>query len=387
MKNVFILVLVSILFSANGFSQKTIIKGKVHNWKDTIYLQTMPFHSPYSTELKAQKITKDSTFNFEFENIDKPLIVQLYFNRKSVKINREQLLFLNLTNEYYYGHCVKFYTYDATTFLIEPNTTINVDLKRNSSIVKLKPEVAEKYRKLGANVSKDDTVEDMQKTEISFTGANKFQHEYFQKSFDLDNIVDRRLRIYETKPINEAVIGYKKVKKQLLDKLETNKDKLSPIFYDYIKAEIEFGAKKEFLKYLMFSKEKEMDAFFAKEIPKEIMDIIVLDKTKVNATTIINEEYNKYLNLYLTFILNFKNKSYKIYYDYDITKIQMAIKNFPEESVYYFLANYLLAPKNNREEMMKTIKIEDAVEELIVKTITKHPNGELNDRIMKKYDL
>ncbi len=377
-----------IINSAIAQENRTIIKGTVHNWStDTIYMQTMPFNSPHSSELKYQIISKDSTFSFEFENIEKPIVVQLYLSKKNAETNKEQLLLLNLTDKYYYGHCIKFYTYGTTTFLLEPNKVLNVDLERNWSISQLSSEKAEKYRELGIKVSENNTMEITQKTSIRFAEPNSFQDEYYQKTFNLDDKFDKRLDIYKTRTIGEAIISFKKINQKTLNNLELEKDKLSPVFYDYIKAEIEFGARKEFLKFLMLSKEKEIDTFFSKEIPKEIIDIIEFDKSKINASTLISEEYNKFLMLYLNFKMNIQNKKYNINYKDDIQKIRTAIRNFPKESVYYFLANHLLQPQVNREYLIKTIKNEEAVEELITKTITKYPEGELNDKLIKKYDL
>lgn len=382
------LFILSIGVVCNSQENRTIIKGTVHCWPtDTIYLQTMPFNSPHSSELKYQTISKDSTFSFEFESADKPFVVQLFLNRKAAESNKEQLLLLNLTDKYYYGHCIKFYTYETTTFLLEPNKVLNVDLERNWAISTLTPKKAKRYRELGIKVSENNTMETTQKTSIRFSEPNSFQNEYYQKSFNLDDKFDKRLDIYKTRTIGEAIISFKKINQKLLNNLESEKDKLSVVFYDYIKAEIEFGARKEFLKFLMFSKEKEMDTFFSKEIPKEIIDIIEFDKSKINASTLISEEYNKFLMLYLNFKMNIQNKKYNRNYEYDMQKIRTAIRNFPKESVYYFLANYLLQPQVNREYLIKTIKNEEAVEELITKTISKYPEGELNDKLIQKYDL
>lgn len=374
--------------NCNAQKKNTIIKGKVQNWPtDTIYLQTMSFHSPHSSKLIYQTISKDSTFNFEFNNVTKSFVVQLFLDKESAELNKEFLLLSNYTKNYYYGYCEKFYTYGTTTFLIEPNKILNIKLERNWATNHLTEEIAKKYKTTGIKVSKENTIETTQKTSITFLGNNIFQNEYYQKSFTLDDKIDKRLDIYKTRTIEEAVISYKKIRKKLLDKLELEKDKLSIVFYDYIKAEIEFGARKEFLKFLMFSKEKEMDNFFSKEIPKEIMEIISFDKSTINATTILNEEYNKFLMLYLNFKLNVLNKKYNRYYEYDIQKIRTAIQNFPQESVYYFVTNYLMLPQVNRKYLMNTIKNEEAVEELITKIISKYPEGELNDRLIEKYNL
>ncbi|GAA3558512.1 hypothetical protein [Snuella lapsa] len=390
MKQLLLHVFLLILLAINATAQESItaIKGKVHFWPtDTIYLQTMPFHSPHLSELKHQIVSKDSTFSFEFKNIDKPFVVQLFMSEQNAKLNKEHLLYNNLTDQYFYNQCEKFYTYGTTTFLLEPNRTLNIELERNWSISKLTPQMAKKYRETGVEVSKDNTLEATQKTSISFLGENTFQNEYFQKSFSLDNKIDNRLDIYKTLPIDKAIISLKKIRRNFLDELEKNKNKLSPTFYNYIYAEIEFSIKKEFLRFLMLTKEKEMNVFYTNEIPQEIMDIIEFDNENINIETLISESYNKFLPLYLNFKLNIKNKSYQRYYEYDINKIRTAIKNFPEKSVYYFITNYLLQPQTNRKEMIKTIKNEEAVEELILKTILKYPNGELNDKLIEKYNL
>ena len=386
MKKLLLPALVLFLFINGVTAQENIttIKGKVKYWpSDTIYLQTMPFHSPHSSELKYQTISKDSTFSFEFENVKKPFIVQLYLSKQIAESNKEHLLLKNLTPEYYYGYCIKFYTYGTTTFLIEPHKTLDIALERNWTISKLTPERAEKYRKIGVNVSKDNTLETTKKTSIDFGETNRFENEYYQKSFNLDDKFDKRLDIYKSMSLEKAIVSYNKLKQKLLNELETDKIKLSPTFYEYINAKIEFGARKEFLKFLMLTREDERADFFSKEIPKEIMDIIEFDKSKINSITLLSEEYNKFLMLYL----NFKNKSYNKYYEYDRDKITLAIKNFPKASVYYFLANYLLLPETNRKTMMENIKNEEAIEELIIKTITKYPDGELNDKLIEKYDL
>ena len=365
---------------------KTTIIGTVEDWPtDTIYLQTMPFHSPHSSELKFQTISKDSTFNFEFKNSAKAFIIQLYSNKKQAENNKQQLLFLNLTKDYFYGHCNKFYTHGIATFLLEPNKTLDVVLRYDHYVKQLTEHTAKKYKANGIEVLKDNKMHVTAKMNIKFKYPNYFQDKYYQTSFNLDDKIDKRLDIYKTRSIETAVISFNKIKKKLLDNLELDKNKLSPILYDYIKAEIEFGARKEFLKFMMLSKEKEMEDFFSKDIPKEVMDIIEFDKTKINATTLISEEYNKFLILYLNFKVNIINKEYNRDYKFGFDKIRTAIRNFPKKSVYFYLANNLL--QTNREQLIKEIKNEEAVEEIITKTISKYPDGELNDKLIEKYDL
>jgi len=101
--------------------------------------------------------------------------------------------------------------------------------------------------------------------------------------------------------------------------------------------------------------------------------------------TLISEEYNKYLELYLNFKINIQNKNFAIDSKFNRQKIKMAIKSLPNESLYYYLANHLL--QCNRNQLLQDIGNEEADEELITKTITKYPNGELNDKLTEKYEL
>jgi hypothetical protein len=383
-----ILTLFTGLLTFSQEENKTIIKGEVRYWpSDTIYLQTMPFHSPHSSELKHQVISKDSTFSFEFKNVEKPFVIQLFMRKQNADLNREHLLLNNLTDRYYYNQCEKFYTYGTTTFLLEPNKTLNVNLERNWAISNPSSEQAKQYKTRGIKVSKENTIEATQKTSITFLGDKTFKEECFQKAFIIDGKIDNRLDIYKSMPIEKAIISLNKLKKNFLGDLEENKNRLSSIHYNYIKAEIEFGIRKEFLRFLMLNKESEMDDFFSKEIPQEIMDVIEFDKKQVNTVTIRSEAFNQFLMLYLNFKLNTLNKKYNRNYEFGIQKIRTAIRTFPKESVYYFLANNLLQPQVNRKYLIEIIKNEEAVEELITKTITKYPDGELNDLLIEKYDL
>ena len=356
-------------------TNKTTFKGSVNNWHtDTVYLQTMPFHSPFSNELKFQNLSADSVFQFNFEDADKPFVVQIFSKKEHVESNKEELLFLNLTDKYYYGHCIKFYTHGVATFLIEPGTTLDVNLTNQTEITHFTSEAADRWRKRGVLIPLNNILEYNVEMKIQFVGDNSFQNNYYQESFDLDNDTDQRLELYYNKPIEKAITSYNKIRKKLLKELETNKEKLSPVFYDYIKAEIEFGARKEFLKYLEQENSKEkLDIFFSNEISGDIMDIIEFDKSKINYATIINEEYCKYLELYINFKMNIQNKEYIEHNDFSLKKGKTAFEILPEESAYYYLANQLL----------QTIRTEDVVIELI----QGFPDGELNDKLIKMYDL
>ena len=385
-KNLLSTLFLFILGTISYAQTKTTIKGTVLNWPtDTIYIQTMPFNSPHSSELKFQTIKKDSVFNFSFISDEKPTVVQIYTNKKHAENNKEQLLFLNYTDKYYYSHCDKFYTHGVTTFLLEPNKTLEVVLKHNQHEKKLSNKVAEKYKKIGIEVSPNNTVNTVNKTTIDFIGDTNFQNEYYQTYFNVDDKIDNRLKIYETEPIEKAISSYHKITTKLIGKLELEKNKLSPVFYDYLKAEIEFGARKEFLKFLMLTKEKEMDTFFSKEIPEEISNIIEFDRSKINSTVILSEEYNKFLMLYLNFKLNITNKKYNSHYSFSIQKGKIIFKKFPRISVFYFMQNYLLF--TNKEQLLKDLKSEDDAEGLINSVVKNAPDKVLKEKLIKKYDL
>lgn len=376
-------VLISILSVSNGNAKAdySIIKGKAIDWPtDTVYLQTMPFYSPYSIELDFRILDEDHTFRFELENKKIPWVVQLFPNKRNADLNREQLLFLNYTDDYYYGHCKKFYTYSASTFLLEPGNILDIELKSNRTLEKLSSEMAAKYREAGAVITENNTIELEKETTIRFLEENSFQYEYFQNTFDLEDQVDKRLELYRGKPIEKAEESYAKIRKKLLDNLESVKGNLSPTFYEYIKAEIEFGARVEFLKYLMFSDKEEtepLDSFFSKEISQEIIDIVEFNKNEVSPVVMASEAYNKYLELYLNFKLNVQNKKFSPFNELSKIKCKTAIRELPKESAYYYIAGQLL----------HYFRTEDFAEDLLIATIKEFPEGELNDKLMEKYDL
>ena len=384
-----------VLFTSviNAQESKTIIRGKVHKWpSDTIYIQTLPFHSPYSSQLKHILISKDSTFSYEFTKKNMPIVFHLSPNKGLMIVNSKKLLFENLTEEHYWGFCNKFYDYGLSTHLIENGKSIRVDLTYNNRRQKLTAKQEKTAKKYGLKVAPDHTLSVNQKTEIKHFGLNKFQYDYYQKSFTLDDKLDKRLEVYESKSILEAVISLKKLTHQMLRKLEKEKRKLSPLFYNYIKAEIVFGAKKEFLKFLRFAKEKELNALFSKAIPKEILDVVEFDKSDINNATLISEEYNEYLELYLNFKMNVINKKYVVYNKFSKQKIKKAIKILPKKSVYYYLVNHLLHYSNNNlikhlKKESDTDSNEDLIEELVAGILKRYPKGELNNLLMKKFNF
>jgi len=120
-----------------------------------------------------------------------------------------------------------------------------------------------------------------------------------------------------------------------------------------------------------------LDLFYSNEIPKKIIDIIEFDKEKITPVIMANEEYNKYLEIYLNFKINVQNKKFSAYNEFNVQKCKIAIQELPEKSTYYYLAGQLL----------QTFRNEDFAEDLVMDIIKAIPEGELNDKLMEKYDL
>lgn len=357
----------TILFSSivNAQQSKSIVIGKVHNWPtDTIYVQTLPFHSPISNMIKHTLISKDSTFLFEFEKTNKPFVFYIGASKSQIEKNVKKVLFDNFTKEgHLTSYCDKFYTWEVTTHLIEPLEKVVVDLTYN-----------------GWN-----------KTKVQFSDENKFKNEFFQKTFLIGSGIGKRLQVEKNNSIELVIENLKKYEKNLLKILEKEKSKLGNTHYNYIKAEIEFGVKIEFIKFLKTYKKKFMDTLFLNKIPKKIIDLIEFDKKQINDATLINETYNKYLESYLNFKINIINKKNIEYNPISYQKFRTAIKILPKSSVYYYLANHLLQKSNNH--LYKIFKSnskfnENALlEELITGIIKHYPNGKLNNSIIKKFQL
>jgi hypothetical protein len=365
-------------FSSKVKGQETIVKGTVHNWTtDTVYICVLPFHSPYSYSLDYQIIDADSTFNFRFTDMDKPFVLYISPYKEEVDDKIKKLLTNNLTDQHYWGHCIKIYTYGGTTYLIEPKTTLDIDLTYNSWIEQLSPERAERMKKLGIKVSDDNTCINVGKTKIEFAGSEHFKNSYYQKSFNLDDKSDKALMKMSSKNIHMAIINLENTKQGLLADLESNREKLSPVFYNYIKAEIEFGAKKEFLKYLRYEKEDYLkDIITTGEIPEKFFEIIAFDRYSINDAVLISEEYNEYLEFYLNFIMNVVNKEYVLYNPFSMEKLRFAAEELPDASLYYYLGNQFLY-----------VDVTDEYKEICQWMIAQYPNGELNDKLKEKYEI
>ncbi|MBN2612350.1 MAG: hypothetical protein JXB00_12395 [Bacteroidales bacterium] len=348
---------------------ETFIKGKVHNWTtDTVYCFTTPFYSPFSFESYYQIISDDSTFEFGFDDIDKPIIFQLTPSKRTVDENINTLMFSTLTNKHYYGQCNKFYTFYATTYLVEPNDSIVVDLKLNSWVETLSKKRAKQLKSIGVQISDDNTVRDYGKTDIIFINANKKSLEYFQKWFDLEDKFDSKIERSLNK--ESALKNVTNLKNQLLSDLNDYKLNITPLLYEVLQNGIEFAARYELLKYLILNEEPYLDEPYL----YNLSEFVEFDKDKVNNNTIITEEYNEFLEFYLSFKLSKQQKKYIIYKAFDKEKYEFAILELPEISKYYYLANNLLFSDNSSD-----------FKNLANRLIKDYPNGELNNDLIEKY--
>lgn len=351
-----------------------VIKGTVHKWPtDTIYFYELPFHSPYSFNARFVKINSDSTFRLKYTDIEKTFVFMIGPQKTPLDLKVQDLLFDNLTSDHYYGHCIKVYTVGVATFLVKPKTNLDLDITFNTWIEKLSQKRAETLKRMGIHVFDDNTVRDYGTTELIFHGSEQFSYEYYQESFNLDDKLDKLLE--RTKEISSAIKKLEKRKTKLLSSLKKEQNNLDAQFYNYIKAEIEFGAKKEFLKYLQFEHEEYLTNLFNEEIPTEIMKVVEFDKSNIIDEVLINEEYNEYLELYLNFKMNMKQKKYIVFNEFSKSKYDLAIAELPNRSKYYYLANNLLHTK-------PTSDFFSLYEDLI----QRYPEGELNDKLYDKFE-
>jgi hypothetical protein len=333
------------LFDISKIGKETTIKGTVNNWPtDTVYLSTLPFYSPYSSIDDFVILSLDKTFKYTFNDIKEPFILFLTPERKFLDL-RNALLFENLTDKYYMGYCKKFYTNPITTYLIEPGTETIVELT--------------KTKRYG-------------ETLIKFLNANKYNSEYYQTTFDLDQRFDETLT--NSTSIDKAIINMQQKQKEIITFLEQNKPFLSPLLYNYTKAEIEFGARKEFLRYLLLEQKDNSSNLFENGISKEILTIIEFDKENINQATLISQEYNEFIELYLNFKNSVQKKSLIVYKQFDTEKFEFALQELPQVSKYYYLANNLLQSNNI-----------EANKKLLERLILEYPEGKLNNKLIEKY--
>lgn len=350
-------------------TSNTFIKGKVHNWiTDTVYLTTLPYYSPYRNQTYYQTLTKDSTFLFDFQNIDSPIIIQLTATKPAIDRNINNLLFDNLTEKYYFGQCAKFNTYELTTYLLEPGDSILVDLSFNSWIENLSDEKAKYLKSLGVNVQDDNTVRDYGKTKISFLNKEKSSLEYYQKWFAIDDEFDSEIELSED--VEDAFISVKKLKGKFISDINKEKSKITPFLYNHLMAYIEFGAKKEFLKNLLFKNKDYLNG----QVKNEINSFLEFDKSNIDFAILSSDQYNEYIELYLTYKMNKKTKNSFKYYPFNNEKYQLVMNELPEKSQYPYLANQLLDQVTTIENKNLSIQLTD-----------KFPKGELNELLKEKY--
>ncbi|RZK42524.1 MAG: hypothetical protein EOO90_06700 [Pedobacter sp.] len=335
-------------------TKKTVLIGKVVDWPtDTVYFATFTFHSPYSTVEGFQKLRSDKTFEYNFDQIDQPFIVFVTPERKFLNL-RNDVLFENLTDKYYRGYCQKFYDYPITTYLIEPGTETKVELT--------------KKKRYG-------------KTQIEFLNENPYNSAYYQTTFVLDQGLDEVLdsrhdaALKDIKNIGKAIENLNKKSTELLSELDSEKPYISPFLYKYTKSEIEFGARKEFLRYFLLDHKEETSKLFNTKIPEEVIRVIEFNKNSVDYATMISQEYNEFLELYLTFKFSqLKNKLFA-YKEMDEEKFNLALKELPEFSVYHYLANNLLHLKFSNETKSLASKLTEL-----------YPKGNLNAKLSKKFN-
>jgi hypothetical protein len=364
-------ILIGLSLKSNG--QETIVKGKVHKWPtDTVYIATLPFNSPYSTKTEFQVVSQDSIFEFSFKDIENPFVIYIAPEEFAIIQQKQSLLFDNLSDLHYYGHCIKVYTYGGSTYLVEPNSLIDIDLTFNSWIEQLSDTRAEKLRSYGISISDDNKVSNIGKTKIKFNCSDKTSLKFYQKSFDLDDKCDKTLE--RSKKIKSAINNLKETEHKLHSDLKKEKGNITPFLYKYIKAEIEFGARKEFLKYLRFDHEKYLSTLFNEEISDEILEIVEFDKVSIDYATLISEEYNEYLEIYLNFKISIEKGEYIIYKEFDKEKYDYALKELPEISRYFYLSNNLLHLDNTLDNKNMADKL-----------VRDYPNGDLNNKLIMKY--
>lgn len=326
--------------------EQTSISGKVYKWHtDTVYMATLPFHSPYSSFEDFRVLSSDKTFEFTLKNIDKPFILFLTPERKFLDL-RNDFLFENLTDKYYKGYCKKFFTMPITTYIIEPGSETIVELT--------------KTKRYG-------------ETRIKFLNENNYNSEYYQTTFDIDQRFDDVVTLAAT-PV-KAIMSLKKKLNESLTDLDKEQSYISPFQYNYVKAEIEFGARKEFLRYLLLDHKDYASKLFETDITEDIRAIVEFDKENISYAATISQEYNEFIELYMNFKYSELNRKLIIYKEFDTEKFDFALRELPHSTRYYYLANNLL--HSNCNEHTKV---------LFARLINEYPKGELNNKLSKKYN-
>lgn len=363
-KHFSLIILISLTFiGCNHKSQKlpfdnsiqkehTLIKGKVNDWPtDTIYMATLPFQSPFSTIDRYMILDSDKRFEFVFNGIEKPFILCLT-PEKIFLDHRSFLLFECFTEEYYKGYCKNFFTMPMSTYIIEPNTETIVELNKDG-----------RYGE----------------TEIYFLNDNSYSSKYYQTTFSIDQNFDEILThstLLNSKIITETINKFENMIAEQLEKLDQNELFISPFVFKYVRAEIIFGAKKELLRDLMLDNAEYASNLLKFDIPDNLIKMIEFDRNEFDYATLISQEYNEFIELYLNFKNSVNNKKLIVYMSFNTEKYDLAEKELPNLAKYYYLANNLLFANCNEESF-----------KLFERLLEKYPAGELNDKLLEKYKI
>nr|WP_319997336.1 hypothetical protein [uncultured Draconibacterium sp.] len=183
---------------------------------------------------------------------------------------------------------------------MEPNDSILVELTFNSWIEKLSKKKAKYLKSLGVKVKDDNTIRDYGKTGIKFLNSNKNSLEYYQKWFAVDDEFDSEIE--RSKKTIDTYNKVYKLKEKLLSDLKKEQANITPFLFNHLKAYVEFGAKKEFLKNLIL---KDKD-YLRGEIKPEIIEFLEFDKNAIDFAVLSSDQYNDYLEFYLTYKRNNK---------------------------------------------------------------------------------
>ena len=389
MKNIsFILCTLSIFLSCKNNKtiktetpqkQITILKGKVHKWvSDSVYISHLPFHSAHSSFTEFHLLSKDSTFQFQWENLKEPIIISVSPLKSFSKTIIEELIYENLTEDYFYSECLKFIQNGNTIYLINPNTTTEIEITANTWVDSLSEKRANYFRKRGVNIPKNNKIRDYGKSIISFINdSNNFNNYYFQDFFELRNQIDEVFDSYGAKNFTMAIAKLEKTKQALLLNLKQNKDKFLPFLYQYYKSDIEYSVKKELLKYLTFRKKAiYKEIVKSGKVPEKMAQILAFDRDNINPITLKTQMYNEYVEFYINFVMNLEEKKYIEFRPLSIKKINVAFSELPSESAYYYISNHLLNVKDINLFKKKSQEI-----------ISRFPQGELNEKLKTKFKI
>ena len=359
--------------------QVTTLKGKVYKWvSDSIYISHLPFHSAHSSFTEFQLLSKDSTFQFQWKNLKEPIIVSASPLKSFSKMIIEELIYENLTEDYFYSECLKFIQNGNTIYFINPNMTTEIEITANTWVDSLSEKRANYFRKRGVIIPKNNKIRDYGKSIISFINhSNTFNNHYFQGFFELRNQIDEVFDSYGSKNFTMAIAKLEKTKQALLLNLEENKGKLLHYSYQYFKSDIEFSAKKELLKYLTFrKKETYKEIIKTGKVPEKMANILAFDKFNINPIVLKTQMYNEYVEFYINFVMNLEEKKYIEFRPLSIKKINVAYSELPSESAYFYISNHLLNVKDINLFKKKSQEI-----------ISRFPQGELNEKLKTKFKI